>query len=382
MNSPRPAPDPIPFNRVWVPEGALLEQSLRSGRLSGDQAFTARCRQWLERELGVSNVLLTTSCTHALELAALLLRIGPGDEVILPSFTFVSTANAFVLRGATPVFADVRPDTLNLDERQLDALITPRTRAIVPVHYNGVACDLDAIAAAAERIGASVIEDNAHGLFGAYHGRLLGTSGRLGAVSFHESKMYTCGEGGALLVNDPALAERAEILREKGTDRTRFFRGQTAQYTWLDAGSSYLPADLLAALLWSQFEQRAALESRREALWRRYHAELESWARAEGVRQPACPPGCTQPYYMYYLLLPTRETRDRFLRELKGAGIQSTFHYLPLHLSPMGRACARPQPACPVTEQVSGQIARLPLFPDLTPADQDRVLEAVTRFVC
>ena len=289
-------------------------------------------------------------------MAALLLDLKPGDEVIVPSFTFVSTVNAFVLHGASPVFIDIRPDTLNLDERLLPELLSARTRAIVPVHYNGVGCEMDVILRLASEAGAAVVEDNAHGLFGRYRDRWLGTMGPLGALSFHETKVFTCGEGGALLVNNPALLQRAEIIREKGTDRTRFLRGQSHCYTWRDVGSSYLPADLLAALLWSQLQQKEAILERRRALWQRYHSGLQPWAEGHGVGRPACPAHCEQPSHMYYLILAEPGDRDRLIQHLGAHGIHATSHYVPLHNSPMGQSVVRRPTECPVTEMVSRRL--------------------------
>jgi dTDP-4-amino-4,6-dideoxygalactose transaminase len=369
----------IPFNRAQLPPAALeyLQQALAGGQLSGDGPFTRRCHALLEQLIGAPKVLLTTSCTHALELAALLLEIQPGDEVIVPAYTFVSTVNAFVLRGARPVFCDIRPDTLNLDERLLPGLLSPRTRAIVPVHYAGVGCAMDAIGASADAHGIAVVEDNAHGLFGSYRGRPLGSFGALATLSFHETKNITCGEGGALIVNDPALIARAEILREKGTDRSRFFRGEIDRYRWVDLGSSWLPSDLLAALLLGQLEQHAAIQAGRAAIWQRYAAELADWAAANGVRLPTVPADCAQAYHMFYLLLPTPAARTALIAHLRAAGILSVFHYLPLHLSPMGQQYGGRPGDCPVTEDVSERLLRLPFSNSLTAAEQAEVIAAV-----
>jgi dTDP-4-amino-4,6-dideoxygalactose transaminase len=361
-------------------ENEYMAQAIAGGKLSGDGPFTRKCNVLLEQQLGVPKVLLTTSCTHALEMFAFLLEIGPGDEVIIPSFTFVSTVNAFVLRGARPVFADVRPDTLNLDESQLEALVTPRTKAIVPVHYAGVGCEMDAILEIARRHNAAVVEDNAHGLFGKYKGKYLGTFGALAAQSFHETKNFTCGEGGALLINDPALAERAEIIREKGTNRSRFFRGQVDKYTWVDLGSSYLPSDLLAAFLYAQLEQREKIQSHRQKVWNYYHENLKDWALAHEVHLPHVPSTCEQSYHMFYMLLPTLELRQGFIAHLRQRGIASVFHYLPLHLSDMGVRFGGKPGDCPVTEQVSDQLVRLPFHNALTEDDLAKVVEAVREF--
>ena len=373
----------IPFNRAGLTgrEYEYVAEAVRNGHISGDGPFTRRCHALLEEIAGVPRALLTTSCTHALEMAAVLLHLAPGDEVIVPSFTFVSTANAFVLHGATPVFADVRADTLNIDEMRLEALVTPRTRAIVVVHYGGVACEMDAILALAARHGVAVIEDNAHGLFGSYRDRPLGSFGRLATLSFHETKNVTCGEGGALLLNDPTLMARAEIVREKGTNRARFFRGEVDRYSWVDLGSSYLPSDILAAFLCAQLEARERVQRRRRAIWERYRDELGEWAGAGGVRLPVVPPHCAQPHHLFYLLLPTEAARDGLIAHLKAQGILAVFHYLPLHLSTMGQHYGGRPGACPVTEDVSRRLVRLPLFNDLTADEQGRVTAAIRAFV-
>lgn len=372
----------IPFNRplLLASAYAYLRQAVENMHLSGDGPFTRKCHALLQEWLGAPKVLLTTSCTHALEMAALLLDIRPGDEVIVPSFTFVSTVNAFVLRGARPVFADVRPDTLNLDEARLEALITRRTRAIVPVHYAGVGCAMDVILDIASRHGVPVVEDNAHGLLARYRGRYLGTFGCLATQSFHETKNFSCGEGGALVVNDPRFAERSEILREKGTNRSRFFRGQVDKYTWVDLGSSYLPSDALAALLLSQLEVREQIQQRRREVWDTYAEGLGEWAAEHNVRLPVVPPECEQAYHMFYLVLPSLEYRQAMIAHLKAQQISAVFHYLPLHLSDMGRACGGRPGDCPVTEAVSDRLLRLPFFFGLTPADQRRVIEATRSF--
>jgi dTDP-4-amino-4,6-dideoxygalactose transaminase len=374
----------IPFNRASLLGNELdfVRQAVDNGHISGDGPFTKRCEELLERELGVRRVLLTTSCTHALELAALVLEIGPGDEVVVPSFTFVSGANAFALRGARIVFADIRPDTLNVDESVVEELVTERTRAIVPTHYAGVGCELDAISATAERVGAVVVEDNAHGLFGRYRGRALGTFGTFAAQSFHETKNVTCGEGGAVLLNDEAHVEAAEIVREKGTDRKRFFRGQVDKYTWVGLGSSYVLSELLASFLYVQLEAREKIQRARERLWRRYDESLRDWAAAEAATQPFVPEHCEQSFHMYYLLLPSFDARTRLIAELRGRGILAVFHYLPLHLSKLGRAFGGREGQCPVTEDVSDRLVRLPFYTGMTDGEQDEVVEAVTAFRC
>jgi dTDP-4-amino-4,6-dideoxygalactose transaminase len=372
----------IPFNLPSLVgnELAYMARAAVSGHISGDGPFTSQCQGILEAILGVPKVLLTTSCTHALELVALLLDIRPGDEVIIPSFTFVSSANAFVLRGARPVFIDIRPDTLNIDERLIERLITPRTRAIVVVHYAGVACEMDTIMAIARQHGLVVIEDNAHGLFGRYKGRLLGTFGPLATLSFHETKNNTCGEGGALVITDPQYVERAEIIREKGTDRSRFFRGEIDKYTWIAAGSSYLPADILAAMLVAQFEARDHIQRERQRIWDYYAQSLRAWAEIRGVGLPVVPPRCDQPYHLFYLLLPTLAQRQALLAGLKAQGIRSAFHYVPLHLSDMGRRFGGRLGDCPITEDLSDRLLRLPFYNTLSDGDQRRIVEAVCAF--
>lgn len=375
-------PWPIPFNRSAL-EGRELEyifQTISIGQIAGDQIFSQRCQQLLQESLGVKRALVTTSCTHALELAALLLDIQPGDEVIVPAFTFVSTANAFVLRGATPVFGDVRPDTLNLDEAKLASLVTSRTKAIVPVHYAGVGCEMDAILELAGRRGIAVVEDNAHGLFGKYKGRWLGTLGPLAAQSFHETKNITCGEGGALVINDPRYADRAEIIREKGTNRTRFFRGQVDKYSWVDLGSSYVMSDVLAAFLYAQLEKWREIQEKRRRIWQRYDQELAGWAVQNNIRRPFVPDHCDQAWHMYYLLLPSPEQRRALIEHLKASGILAVFHYLPLHLSEYGRRFGGQAGDCPVTEDVSGRLLRLPFFNNLSAADQAKVIASLQLF--
>ena len=310
-------------------------------------------------------------------MSALLLDLKDGDEVIVPSFTFVSTVNAFVLRGAKPIFADIRPDTLNLDESKLDALISPKTRAIVVVHYAGVGCEMDAIMEIANRHNIPVIEDNAHGLFGTYKGKQLGTFGVMATQSFHETKNFTSGEGGALLINDEKYVEDAEILREKGTNRSRFFRGQVDKYTWVNIGSSYLPSDMLAAFLLAQLEEREQIQSSRQRIWETYYKELSTWAEENSVQMPFVPARCEQTYHMFYLLFPNLEKRQAAIAHLKERGIQAVFHYLPLHLSPMGKKFGGKEGDCPVTEQVSDQLLRLPFYTNMTDEDQKRVVEAL-----
>ncbi|MBN2386935.1 MAG: dTDP-4-amino-4,6-dideoxygalactose transaminase [Anaerolineales bacterium] len=376
------APIRIDFNRPVLvgKEMEYIAEAVQNGHLSGDGPFTKKCNAVFEEELGVRKALLTTSCTHALEMMAILLDIQPGDEVIIPDFTFVSTVNAFVLRGARPVFIDVHPDTLNLDENQLEPLITPHTKAVVPVHYAGVGCEMDAILEVTNRCGVRVVEDNAHGLFATYKGKYLGTFGAMAAQSFHETKNFSCGEGGALLINDPALVERAEIIREKGTNRSRFFRGQVDKYSWVDIGSSYLPSDLLAAFLYGQLEQRVRIQGHRQALWQTYQAGLQDWAARKGVQLPTVPVHTEQAYHMFYMLLPDLETRQRLILYLRERGIYSVFHYLPLHLSDMGRRFGYGAGDYPVTERVSDRLIRLPFHNGLSHNDQEQVIEALLNF--
>ena len=357
-----------------------MAEALEKGPIMGDGPFGKRCEALLREATGARGAMLTTSCTHALEMCALLLDIRPGDEVVVPSFTFVSAANAFVLRGATPVFAEIRGDTLNLDERLLAPLLTERTRAVVAVHYGGVACEMDTILAAAGQAGVPVVEDAAHALFGNYRGQSLGTLGTLGALSFHETKNFSCGEGGALLVNDPALLERAEILREKGTDRSRFWRGEVDKYTWRDIGSSYVLSDLSAAFLLGQLEQRERVQARRRALWERYRASLGDWAVRCGASLPRVPEDCGPAWHLFHLLLPDAAGRSAFLAHLRALGIAAVFHYLPLHTSPMGMRFGGRAGALPVTESVAARIARLPFYTLMTDAEQDRVIEGVLSF--
>ncbi len=373
---------PIAFNVPTLAgaEMQYINEAIQNRHISGDGFFTKACHKLLEQSLDVPKVLLTTSCTHALEMAALLLDLQPGDEVIVPSFTFVSTINAFALRGVTPIFADVRPDTLNLDERQLPDLITERTKAIVPVHYAGVGCEMDEICALAAAHNIAVVEDNAHGLFGKYKGRYLGTFGTFATQSFHETKNFSCGEGGALLINDPRYIEEAEIIREKGTNRSRFFRGQVDKYTWVGMGSSYLPSDMLAGYLLAQLEARQSIQQKRQSIWHYYQTHLQAWAEEHRVQTPQVPAYCEQSYHMYYLLMPTLDVRTAFINTLKAEGIQSVFHYLPLHTSEMGQQYGWQVGDCPVTESVSDRLVRLPFHHQLEESDLARIVETVCSF--
>ena len=371
----------IPFNKPCVAgnEMEYMSEAIRRGHTAGDGYFTRRCRELLEGNFGIAAALLTTSCTHALEMAALLLDIQPGDEIIVPAYTFVSTINAFVLRGAKPVFVDIRPDTLNLDESKLRAAITPRTKAIVPVHYAGVGCEMDCILAIARECGIHVVEDNAHGLFGRYKGRLLGTFGRFATQSFHETKNVICGEGGALLISDPNMVDRAEYIREKGTNRARFFRGHVDKYTWIDIGSSYVLSDLLAAFLYGQLERRDQIQTKRQRIWNYYDTQLAAWA-ADNVALPHIPEHCDQSYHMFYMILPSLRARQALIEHLKGRGILAVFHYVPLHLSEMGRKFGGRLGQCPVTETVADRLLRLPFYNELSLSEQDEVIEAILSF--
>jgi dTDP-4-amino-4,6-dideoxygalactose transaminase len=376
-------PDAIPFNRPHLAgnELAYIAEAHANGHLSGDGEFTRRCHQWLEHQLDVRKALLTHSCTAALEMAVILADIAPGDEVIMPSYTFVSTANAVVLRGGIPVFVDVRSDTLNIDDRLIEEAITSRTRAIAVVHYAGVACDMDAVMQIANRHGLRVIEDAAQGVMSSYKGRPLGSIGSLGAVSFHETKNVISGEGGALLVNDESLVERAEIIREKGTDRSRFFRGVVDKYTWVDVGSSYLPSELVAAFLAAQLEHADSITRGRLSLWNAYHAGLAPLEASGKLRRPVIPPDCAHNAHMYYVLLESATTRARVISELKRERIHAVFHYVPLHSSPHGRTHGRAHGSFTNTDAAADRLLRLPMWLGLEP-EQPRVIEAVIRSVC
>ncbi|HEX7676808.1 MAG TPA: dTDP-4-amino-4,6-dideoxygalactose transaminase [Thermoanaerobaculia bacterium] len=375
-------PDYIPFNLPSM-VGRELEyivEAVRGGHLAGDGAFTRRSQQWLEEHCGAHKVLLTHSCTAALEMAALLCNVGEGDEVIMPSFTFVSTANAFVLRGAGPVFVDIRPDTLNIDEQQIEDAITEHTRVIVPVHYAGVACDMTTISAIARRHGLRVVEDAAQALGATYRGRDLGTLGDLGCWSFHETKNFISGEGGALVIQDPELVERAEIVREKGTNRTKFFRGQVDKYTWVDVGSSYLPSELVAAYLFAQLEQAEEILARRKAIFARYQEELGTLERAGLLRLPVVPSGCVPNGHLFYVIVETPAERDALLAYLECSGVNAVFHYVPLHDSPVGQRVGRCAGEMTYTTSISRRLVRLPCYLGLTDAQQYRVIELLLRF--
>jgi dTDP-4-amino-4,6-dideoxygalactose transaminase len=369
----------VPFSKPSLVGNELqyVADCIHRGKISGDGPYTKKCELLLEQSLGVPRAMLTTSCTGALEMAALMLDIQPGDEVIVPSFTFPSTVNPFVLRGARPVFSDIRPDTLNLDETRLESLITRRTKTILVMHYAGVACEMDAIMEIADRHGVAVVEDNALGLFGTYKGRHLGTFGCFAAQSFHESKNFTCGEGGALLINDPQYIERAEIIREKGTNRNLFLRGRVDQYTWVGLGSSYAQSDILAAFLYAQLEARDMIQANRRRIWKYYFEHLRSWAQDCGAKLPFVPAYCGQTYNLFYLLTATSQERQALMEHTKSRGVPTTFHYLPLHLSRMGRRFGGKTGGCPVTELVSERLVRLPFHNDLSETDQAYVVHAM-----
>ncbi len=374
----------VPFNRPTIVGKELyyISQVILNGHASGDGSFTKKCHQLLESSLGIPKALLTTSCTHALEMSAMLLDIQPGDEVIVPSFTFVSTVNAFVIRGARPVFIDIRPDTLNMDESSLEQKITPRSKAVLPVHYAGVGCEMDTILEIARKNGISVVEDNAHGLFGKYKGKYLGSFGDLASQSFHETKNFTCGEGGALIINNPDFFDRAEIVREKGTNRSRFFRGMVDKYTWVDIGSSYLPSDILAAFLYAQLEARDLIQERRRRIWHTYYQELTPWGESNNIRLPLIPDHCEQSYHLFYLILPSLDQRQDFIAHMVANGILAVFHYQPLNLSDMGRKFGGRAGDCPVTETVSDRLVRLPFYNDLSEDDQALVIDTIRNFNC
>ena len=354
----------VPFNKPYLTGNELyfISEAHARGQLAGDGDFTKLCNTWLEQRTGCHKALLTHSCTAALEMAAILADIQPGDEVIMPSYTFVSTANAFVLRGGVPVFVDIRPDTLNIDEMLIEEAITPRTKAIVPVHYAGVACEMDTIMDIANRHKLLVIEDAAQGVLASYKGRALGSIGHLGTYSFHETKNIISGEGGALLINDPKLAERAEIVREKGTNRSKFFRGQVDKYTWVDVGSSYLPGELIAAFLWGQMQDADAITTQRLAIWHHYHAAFDALEQAGRVRRPIIPNSCGHNAHMYYLLLHDLTDRTTFINAMKQQEVNCVFHYVPLHSAQQGLVCGHVVGDLPVTTDLADRLVRLPLW--------------------
>ncbi|MEP7309722.1 MAG: dTDP-4-amino-4,6-dideoxygalactose transaminase [Acidobacteriota bacterium] len=371
----------IPFNRPCLvgKEFEYMRAALEQGHLSGNGPFTKRCSRWLESNTGCVKALMTHSCTAALEMAALLLDCGPGDEVIMPSFAFVSTANAFVLRGATPVFVDVRPETMTIDPALVERAVTPRTKAIVALHYAGVACDMDALSDIAARYAIAIVEDAAQAIFASYRGKPLGSIGTFGALSFHETKNVISGEGGALLINDPRHVERAEILWEKGTNRNQFFRGAVDKYTWVDLGSSFLPSELICAFLQAQLESAQQLTSIRLGLWRTYHRAFEDLEAAGRIRRPIVPDACGHNAHMYYLLTGDGVVRANVLAALNEAGIGAVFHYVPLHSSPAGRRYGRAVGPFAVTDDVAARLIRLPLWPDLSVQQMDTVIGGVHR---
>jgi dTDP-4-amino-4,6-dideoxygalactose transaminase len=369
----------IPFNRPWIagPELEYIGRAIASAHLSGNGPFTRRCQAWLEQRVGCRRALLTTSCTAALEMSVLLADIKPGDEIIMPSYTFVTTATAFVLRGGVPVFVDIRPDTLNIDERAIEAAISPRTRVIVAVHYAGVGCEMAEILRIAERYGLTVIEDAAQGLIASYRARPLGSLGHMAAVSFHETKNVMCGEGGALLINDPALTARAELIWEKGTNRRAFQEGLADKYTWVDLGSSFYPSEISAAFLWAQLEHADAATAYRLRVWNRYHEALAKLEEDGRARRPVLPPDCVHNAHMYYLLLAEAGRRPGVLKRLNAAGINAVFHYVPLHASPAGRVFGRTHGPLPVTEALAARLIRLPLWIGLDEGQIEQVVAAV-----
>lgn len=369
----------LDFNKPYLTgkEAEYIAQALANQKLAGDGEFTKLCHDWFEQHVGCARGLLTHSCTASLEMSAMLCDVGPGDEVIMPSYTFASTANAFALRGAVPVFVDVRQDTMNLDEMLLEQAITPRTKVIVPVHYAGVACEMDTLLAIAGQHGIRVVEDAAQGIMASYKGRPLGSLGDLGTFSFHETKNVISGEGGALLVNHPDLALRAEIIREKGTDRSRFFRGEVDKYTWQEAGSSYLPSELIAAFLWAQLESARDITQQRLAIWDRYHAALAPMEAQERLRRPIVPEGCEHNAHMYYVLLPATVSRREVIEEFRARQIYPVSHYVPLHSAPAGLRYGRAAGSMAVTDDYSERLLRLPFWVGLTAAQQDLVVEVL-----
>lgn len=369
----------IPFNRPYLTGKELyyIRQAHQRAQLAGDGYFTKKCHSWLEKNLGTKKAFLTHSCTSALEMAAILADIRPGDEVIMPSYTFVSTANAFVLRGGVPVFVDIRPDTLNIDEELIEKAISPKTKAIVPVHYAGVGCEMDTILKIARRHKLLVIEDAAHGVKATYKGRELGSIGDLGALSFHETKNIISGEGGALLVNNPKFIKRAEIVWQKGTDRSRFLRGQVDKYTWRDVGSSFLPGELTAAFLWAQMEKARVITNKRLTIWNYYHQKLERLERSGVLRRPVIPQDCQHNAHMYYILLRNKNNRKKTIQRLEKKGVCSVFHYLPLHSSPKGKKLKNNKQKIIRTKLIADRILRLPLFYWLTQKQQTKIIQSL-----
>ncbi|MCA9073884.1 MAG: dTDP-4-amino-4,6-dideoxygalactose transaminase [Planctomycetaceae bacterium] len=373
----------IPFNKPFIAGKELhyIAQAVTFGNIAGDGFFTKKCATLFQEQFGIAKVLMTPSCTAALEMAAILCDLRPGDEVIVPSYTFVSTVSAFVREGATPVFVDVRPDTLNLDESQIEAAVTERTKAIVPVHYAGVSCEMDRIMEIAERHDLLVIEDAAQGVNASYKGRALGSIGHLGTYSFHETKNYICGEGGALCINDPRFIERAEIIRDKGTNRQRFFRGEVDKYTWVDVGSSYVPSEICSAFLYGQLELLDTIARRRREIYEFYGRLLEPLAVRGLLELPQIPADCQSNYHMFYILLPTQELRDSVMDRLRGEGITAVFHYIPLHSSPMGIQLGTHETKLPVTENLSGRLLRLPFFYSISDEEVQNVTDVISEIL-
>ncbi len=372
----------IPFNKPFIVGKELyyIARAVQSGHLAGDGEFTKLCQKWLEEKFSIKKALLTHSCTAALEMAALLCDIKPGDEVIMPSFTFVSTANAFVLRGAKIRFVEIRPDTLNINEELIESAITNKTKVIVPVHYAGVGCEMDEIMDIADRYGLFVVEDAAQGVNATYKGRYLGSIGHLAGFSFHETKNFICGEGGALMINDTSFIERAEIIREKGTERAKFFRGEIDKYTWMDIGSSYSPSEIVAAFLYAQLEEAEYITNRRWEIFKKYQVSFEPYQTQGKIRISISPPECVHNAHMFYILLPNRQLRDGFIEHLKKNGILAVFHYIPLHLSPMGKKWSSCDVNLPITENISERLVRLPCYFELTESEQDQVIEKSIEF--
>jgi len=373
----------IPFNKplVFKNEMTNIKKVFQNYRFSGDGEFTKKCSRLMETKFGANKVLLTTSCTHALEMAFILINLRPGDEVICPSYTFVSTVNAFMLRGARPVFVDIREDTLNIDENLIEEKITKKTKAIVPVHYAGVGCNMDKINKIARKYNLFVIEDAAQGVNAKYKGEFLGTIGDMGTYSFHESKNYQCGEGGALLIKNEFFFERAEIIREKGTNRSKFFRGEVDKYTWVDVGSSYLPAEILTAVLYEQLKNMDVIKKKRKQIFEYYYKNFKDLELREKIRLPVIPVECGTNYHMFYILLSSESERNYLLTKLKEKGIYATFHYIPLHTSPTGKKLEYKEGDLPITEKISSQILRLPMFYELTEKEQAYVIENVIKFI-
>jgi dTDP-4-amino-4,6-dideoxygalactose transaminase len=373
----------IPFNKPYLTGNELgyIQESLKSGNIVGNGGFTKKCESLMEEIFGAKKVLLTGSCTDAIEMASLLANLETDDEVIVPSFTFVSTVNAFILRGAKPVFVDIREDTLNIDETKIEENITGRTKAIFPVHYAGVSCEMDTIMDIAKRYNLSVVEDAAQGVYAKYKGRYLGAIGNLGTYSFHGTKNYICGEGGALVINDESLIERAEILREKGTNRSKFLRGEIDKYTWVDVGSSFLLSDVLASFLYAQLENLDEINRKRKAIFEFYYENLKELEESGELRLPIIPDGCETNYHLFYILLYSEEKRDFLMDQLKDAGIQAVFHYVPLHNSPMGMRFGYRDGDLPLTENLSGRLLRLPFYADLGLEEQKFVVDMVRKIL-